>query len=256
MKKLLVLVVAALSVLSVLGFKMTGAPSTSSSPVTSSSIPAPTTAQGFTQMFEALDSQVWGAADLGISVPMADGRSVWLFGDTFSGRYGMVHSSALVQSGGSLHVSNEGMQLLPNPLEDKNLIYWIETARAVDASHLEVVAEQVRIGSGAAGGWDFHRDAVQDRTALVAVSPEGDVSFVRWTGWTADPKIDTRFLTAADGAPSSTGHDVYYARHAHPEFALTSGKTLTTIAHNWDAPQTDASGHIDFSAYRLVFSER
>lgn len=76
-------------------------------------LPAPATADGYAQMFDQLDPAQWQAADVGITVAMPDGRSVWLWGDTFSeGRF--VHSSAIIQTGSLLTVSHQGAQLLPD----------------------------------------------------------------------------------------------------------------------------------------------
>lgn len=225
-------------------------------PVAAPYIPAPTTAAGFAQMFAALPVSEWGAADLALSVPMTAHRSVWLYGDTFSDNWGMVHSTAITEDGGRLHISNGGQQLLPNGGNDaagRQLIYWIETAHRVDATHLVVAAEQVSIGS--ANSWDFHRAAAQDRTALLTVAANGDVTFTRWTGWVANPHIDTRFLGLRDGAPAPAKGQVFYAKHIHTEYRLADGHYLNTFAQNWSTPQKNAAGSdIRFSAYRPIFA--
>ena len=210
-------------------------------------LPAPTTAQGYARMFAALPADQWGAADLGITVPLGR-RSVWLFGDTFSNDYGMVHSTAITQDGGRLHVSHQGQQLLPDEGTDaagRKVIYWIETARARDAHHLLVSAEQVSIG--AANSWDFHRANVRDRQALLTVSANGDVTFTRWLGWVPDPHISTWFEGL--GQPGHIG----YAKHAHPELRLAGGAHLVTEAQNWSTAQRTADGSVDYAKYALIF---
>lgn len=216
-------------------------------------IPAPTTAAGYTKMFAALPTDQWGAADVSLSVPLKDGRAVWLYGDTFSGAYGMVHSTAIVQDGGRLHISNRGMQLLPD--DPNGNVYWIETAQAgAKADTVLVQAEQVRLG--AANGLDFHRANAKDRQALLKVDAAGNVHFEHWTGWVKAPKIDQRFLTVKDGAPYQKMGDLFYRRLAHPEARLAGGKTLYTVCHNHTKPVTTADGQIDYAAYRPVFSEK
>jgi hypothetical protein len=184
--------------------------------------PAPTTAAGYQALWASLPSYQWGAADVSISVPLADGRDLWLYGDTFRGG-GFVHSSAIVQSGGRLHVSAGGAQLLPN--DSPSDIYWIEGAHRLPAGRVAVVAEPVHIGT--AGPWDFHRSHAQDRVALVSVDWAGDVHFIAWTGWVAPPAPHTDFTVVGP-------HHYTYTRVAHPEVRLASGLTLYTVCQNWD----------------------
>ena len=72
-----------------------------------------------------MSPEQWGAADVSISVQLLDGRALWLYGDTFSTKR-FVHSTAIVQDRGCLHVANAGDQLLPN--DDDTHIYWIHDA--------------------------------------------------------------------------------------------------------------------------------
>jgi hypothetical protein len=102
---------------------------------------APTTAAGFADLFAGLDPAQWGGADVAASVPLPDGRSVWLFGDTLS-TYRLVHSTAVVQTGGRLHVSRGGAQLLPD--DDAHHIYWIVGGSVHDAEHLVITARSRR----------------------------------------------------------------------------------------------------------------
>lgn len=210
-------------------------------------LPAPTTAQGYAAMFAALPVAQWGGADLGITVPLGH-RAVWLFGDTLSDDYAIVHSTAITQDGGRLHVSHQGQQLLPDggtAQDGRKIIYWIEQARALGSHQIVATAEQVSIGQ--ANSWDFHRANVQDRQALLSVSAAGDVTFTRWLGWVPDPHISTWF----EGLGQS-GH-IGYAKHAHPELALAGGKHLVTEAQNWSTAQRTAGGSIDYAKYRLLF---
>lgn len=200
--------------------------------------PTPTTAKGFAAMFAAVPTSQWGAADVSISVPLDNGRSVWLFGDTFStGRF--VHSTAITEDRGCLHVSRRGAQLLPN--DDAKHIYWVESARIVPGG-LAVKARAVTLTGTCA--WCF-KDAGYSRTALVTVSAAGDATFRQWTAKTAAPASDP-------GPMYSYGpHHFGYARHAHSEFRLASGKQLYTTCQNWD----DGKLH-GFADYRPTFTER
>jgi hypothetical protein len=199
--------------------------------------PAPSTAAGFATMFGQLPVQQWAAADVSISVPIAAHRSVWLYGDTFStGRF--VHSTAITQTGGCLHVSHAGAQLLPN--DDAQHIYWINSATPRTGG-LAIVARAITLTPGG-GVWGF-RDGGYSRTAYASVSAAGDVTFVRW--------IAKTISTAPNPGPlySFGPHHFGYARHTHPEFHLTSGEMLVTTCQNWD------NGLHPAADYRPIFSE-
>ena len=200
---------------------------------------APTTARGYADLFARLPTSQWGAADLSISVPLG-GRSVWLYGDTFEA-HRFVHSTAIVQTRGCLHVSHAGAQLLPN--DDAHHIYWIASARVVDGSHLAVIARSTVL----TGTCLFcFRDGGFDRTALLSVSTTGDLSFVRWTAKHVRPAPNAGPMIHIDNQP----HHFGYARHAHPEARLASGRMLVTTCQNWD----DGILH-QFADYRPIFAE-
>jgi hypothetical protein len=200
---------------------------------------APTTARGYAHLFAHLPTSQWGAADLSITVALRR-RSVWLYGDTFEA-HRFAHSTAIVQTRGCLHVSHAGAQLLPN--DDPHHIYWITSARAVDATRLAVIARSTVL----TGTCLFcFRDGGFDRTALLAVSATGDVSFVRWTAKHVRPAPNSGPMIHIDNQP----HHFGYARHAHPEAQLASGRMLVTTCQNWD----DGILH-QFADYRPIFAE-
>jgi hypothetical protein len=198
---------------------------------------APTTTAGYTAMFAALPTALWGAADGAESLKVG-ARSVWFFGDTAStGRF--VHSTAITQAGGCLHVSHGGAQLLPN--DNPSHIYWIESARAVSATRVDVTARTVTLTG--TGGWDF-ADGGYDRTAVTSLNATGDLTFSRW-----GPKV-------ASPVPNPGPMYVYgphhfgYGRHTHPELPLASHKMLVSTNQNWD------DGHVHpYSAYRTLFTQ-
>lgn len=202
--------------------------------------PAPATAKGYAAMFAALPVAQWGAGDVSLSVPLRGGADVWLYGDTFSaGRF--VHSTAIVQRGGCLHVSHAGAQLLPN--DDERHIYWIDSAMAHDHGLLINARAITLTGLGA---WDFH-DGGHTRTAYATVSSAGDVTFVRWTADRRGQAPDAGPMLHLDNRP----HHFGYGRRAHPEVRLADGRILVTTCQNYD----DGILH-PFADYRPIFSEQ
>lgn len=197
--------------------------------------PAPASAKAYAALWASLDARQWGAADVSISVRTSHGIA-WLYGDTLeTGRF--QHSTAIVQTGGCLHVSHAGAQLLPN--DDAHHIYWIESARVVPGGLAVTARSIVLVGKGA---WDF-RDGGFARTALVTVSG-GDLTFQRWTAKLVRPALPA-------GPMYSYGpHHFGYARHVHPEIRLADGHRLVTTCQNWD----DGVMH-PFADYRPIFSE-
>lgn len=189
--------------------------------------PAPTTVKGFQSMWDEVSPVVWGGGDVSLSVAMTDTRSVWLFGDTLSERNGFVHSSAVVQDGGTLHVSDKGEQLLPNGKRGE--FYWIEQAKRVDFKTLHVTAAPMY--SGGNGSWNFRRALLRSRVAEVTVSNDANLSFVKWVKYVKAPKQYSDL----------TGNESHwtYETRAHKEFTLSGGKTLMTRNNNWAKLQSD-----------------
>lgn len=213
--------------------------------------PAPTTVKGYERMWAAVArTGDWGGGDVSLSVPLRDGRVVWLYGDTFSPRNGMVHSSALVQTGGTLRAANRGAQVLPNgrTRKGRKTVHWIEAAEQTGRRTLAITA--MPVSTGTANGWDFHRTTDRSRVAKVRITDRGDLRFVRWTGWTTAP---APFTDLAEPEPN---HWTYEHR-AHPWATLANGKTLMTHANNWTLPDGDwkrlRSGRIDYRAYAPTF---
>lgn len=199
---------------------------------------APATAAGYARMFAALPVRVWGAADGADSIKMGT-RSVWLFGDTFStGRF--VHSTAITQNRGCLHVSHGGAQVLPN--DNRTHIYWIESAVAVSATRLDIRARTVTLTGTRA--WDF-RDGGFSRIAVTRLNAAGDLTFSAWKAKFAAPIPDPGPMYVFGT------HHFGYARRTHPELKLASRKMLVSTCQNWD----DGVLHPP-AAYRTIFTER
>ena len=201
---------------------------------------APSTAAGYTALFASLDTAAWGAGDVAISVPVGL-RSVWLFGDTFSaGRF--VHSSAITQYRGCLHVSAGGAQLLPN--DDATHIYWVQSATVSSAAPgRQLVVRARAVVLTGTGGWDF-RDGGFSRDATTALDAAGDLTFISW-----GPRV---FSPVPDPGPMYVygAHHFGYGRLTHPELALASGLVLVSVSQNWD----DGTLH-GYPDYRPTFSE-
>lgn len=193
--------------------------------------PAPVTAAGFTKLFATAP-----AADVGLSV-LIGSRSVWLWGDDL-GRG--TRSSATVQRGNCLTTSG---QLLVN--DSPSAIYWIRSAEALPGDRLAVTARLIRItGKGA---WDF-ADGGFDRTSVFALTPTDTLRLASTGPLVKTPAADPgRFYRVDPAHPQHFG----YSRHTHPEFALASGKTLTTTCQNFD----DGALH-PLAGYRLLFGEQ
>lgn len=211
-------------------------------------VPAPTTVAGYRKMFAQVDTAEWGAADVSISQRLRDGRRVWLYGDTFSGNNGFVHSTAITQKGGTLHVSNGGAQLLPNdaPVNGRESIYWIEAVSLFPNGDLRIVAAPMSIGK--ASPWDFERRNEQSRVARATVDAAGDVEFAGWTGWTAATPSTDDFTVVGP-------NHFTYGGFTHT-IRLANGEWLRTVNQNWD---DDFANHFDngvlrYSDYRPLFS--
>ncbi len=203
--------------------------------------PAPDTAAGYSALFATTDPREWGGADVAVSVPLG-GRSVWLFGDTFSagpdGRGRFVHSTAITQRAGCLHVSHGGAQLLPDERRvavptptDPSRIYWIQGGRALGPDTLAVTARTIELTG--TGPWDF-RDGGASRTALATLDEAGDVTFVRWLATNPGPAPDPGPLIDCEAPRPPAAHHFCYGRHRHPELTLAGGHVLVTVSQNWD----------------------
>ena len=199
---------------------------------------APTTAAGYARMFAALPVRLWGAADGAASVTMGT-RSVWLFGDTFStGRF--VHSTAITQNRGCLHVSHAGAQLLPN--DNRTHIYWIESAVVRSPTRLDIRARTVTLTGTTA--WAF-RDGGFSRVAVTRLNAAGDLTFSVW-------KAKFRAPIPDPGPMYVYGpHHFGYGRRTHPELRLASRKMLVSTCQNWDDNRLHPP-----AAYRTIFTER
>ena len=226
--------------------------------LTGSWVPAPTTVAGYRSLFRSVDPFFWGAADVSISAKQpGTGIRVWLYGDTLSKRNGFVHSTAITQRGGRVHVSHDGEQLLPDGATKckagvcRDRIYWIEAARFRADGALIITAAPMSVGT--ASVWDFHRPklrADQSRLGLARVDAAGDVTFKRWLRW-----VDRPLLTGDGEDFTVVGpHHFTYQEVVH-DIRLADGTWLKTICQNWDDGgfHTDSSGEIVWGDYRPLW---
>lgn len=213
-------------------------------------VPAPRTAAGYQRLFARLDPVQWGAADGAVTTPLPGGRVLWLFGDTMSARVGgFVHSTAIVQTGGILHVSHAGTQLIPD--DDPTHIYWIQSVKILDATRVRVTARSIRLTG--TGMWDF-ADNGFSRTAVCSVSKAGDVTFESWGTPVTCPAPDPGpMYNLGDGDLSHFG----YTRLTHPELRLSGGDVLVSTCQGWTDSWDDhhnADGSFRWTDYQPIFS--
>jgi DNA topoisomerase IB len=225
------------------------------SQVVEQQVPAPKTAKGYQKMWDALDNAEWGGADISISTPLKDGRRLWLYGDTLSENNGFVHSTAIVQDGGTLHVSNGGKQLLPNdePSGGRENIYWIEKAQTREDGTVAVWAAPMSIGTDSV--WDFRRDDPRSRVAIVSVDDEGNANFDRWAGFRAAPP-DSMIDHGGDDMEVVGPNHYTYQGFTH-DIRLANGEYLRTVNQNWDdgfENHRNADGSFRFKDWAPIFS--
>ena len=145
--------------------------------------PAPRTAAGFQALFDRLEGG-WAGGDGAESVPLPDGRTLWIFGDTIVGRSAesgggyapgvrMVRNSFVLQDRGCLHPVNGpgGREVLAT--RGDGSFYW-PTAGIVDAGRLFLFASRMRV----TGIDSFAFQQVGTDVAIIDV-PRGGAPVVR-----------------------------------------------------------------------------
>jgi hypothetical protein len=131
----------------------------------SAATPAPTTADGFTQMLADKNDMTWSGSDGAISYKAPNGKIYWINGDTFKsngedpdGSYPdgttMVGNSILIQQGGELvnAMANGGMGV-PDPVThtpENNERYWPSGAVYAN-NHLYILCQRVVNDPGGIG---------------------------------------------------------------------------------------------------------
>lgn len=213
-------------------------------------VPEPRTLAGYRRMFDRVPVAEWGGADISVSERLPDGRVVWLYGDTLSFDNGFVHSTAIVQDGGTLHVSRGGAQVLPDgpKVDGRQRIYWVETVEHIGRNRLRVTAAPMSIGT--ASVWDFQRWRTESRVATLRVTSSGDVVFTKWTGWVTAPALPDEFIILGP-------NHFTYQPVIHEHIRLANGQYLKTVAQNWDDDFEDhvRGGKMRLKDWRPIFSQ-
>lgn len=138
---------------------------TATEPATSAAHPA-----SFSQMHRA-DGLGWAAGDGTISVPLPDGRSLWLYGDTMLNlpgadgtirrNAGMVRNSAVIQDGATLTTLTTGTDQNPDdflkPPGESDRWYW-PAHGLVEDDELIVFMGRTRETNDITPGWNFAGD--------------------------------------------------------------------------------------------------
>ncbi|MBU2663979.1 DUF5005 domain-containing protein [Actinoplanes bogorensis] len=127
-------------------------------PASTPPVSAGTSAADLTTMFQRFGdtSGNWLGADRTASVPLPDGRTLWLFSDTFLGRpdpdgarprsAALIHNSAVVQSGDRLELVTGGSPGRPASLvstDSDDEFHWIGDA-AVRSDEVQVLVNRYR----------------------------------------------------------------------------------------------------------------
>lgn len=195
----------------------------------------PQTVREYVQMFNKVDTDLWGGGDVSISHELPDGRRIWVYGDTLSAKNGLVRNSALVQKDGVLTPSRKGKQLLPDGGTDpadpsRKVIYWPDSIKQGPTKDT-VIITSMEMSVGPPGDpWDFRvLKEGQSRAAIMKVDAKGNLIFKRWKGYVPTPVENNPHL-AADLIDHGNGH-VSYGTVVH-DIRLKDGSYLTTRSHN------------------------
>lgn len=92
-------------------------------------------------------------ADVGTSVPLADGRTLWFFGDTWDDVTGRVDRNSLVVQKNGTFIRQVGTFLQPRNPYNLDTWYWPGQAIAPDRDYVYLIAMQM-LGTGE-GAWDW-----------------------------------------------------------------------------------------------------
>ncbi|MDX6218102.1 MAG: hypothetical protein QOG99_3686, partial [Frankiales bacterium] len=113
--------------------------------------PAPRTAAAYQAMFDGKNDATWAGGDQAATVPLPDGRDLWLFGDTIRGTRrpdgsrspasAFVHNSVLVQTRGCLVAVPAAAEVIPSPRPGE--WYWPQDG-VLQGTRLVVFCARVR----------------------------------------------------------------------------------------------------------------
>jgi len=204
---------------------------------------APRTAQdvaGFNQLWGSdRAGPGWTGGDVTFSTPLPDGRTAWIFGDTFIGNVtpdgrrtdGLVRNAIVVQDGACLTTHVTGTAVAPEALlrpSNPEQWYWPSDA-TVEDDHLHVMA--LRMRATGPGPWEFEilgTDLVTfdlPGLALRAIRPLPAAPSVAW-----------------GAALAQVGRRIYiYGVHQHDDSTpyLHVARTTTDLEGGWEYRSRD-----------------
>lgn len=148
--------------------------------------PEPTSAAGWSRLFGGLDGD-WAGGDAALSVRLADGRLLWVFGDSLTGEVRadgrrapgatIVRSSVLVSDGTCVTAATPRRTSLPG---SGGTWLWptsVLLQRTTTAGGSTVVVLAQRMRSTGSGAWSFAR--VGASSVVLTVAPHGAVTIGR-----------------------------------------------------------------------------
>lgn len=159
--------------------------------------PAPTSGVGYGKLWDSLDKSRWSSGRAVAKVPMPDGRTVWLYGQTTARRGKKevlsAYSTAITQRGGCLHVSGLGTDVFP--AEDAGgIVYSIISGIAAGPDSILVTALRLKLSDSCQGCFT----QTGTRAALLGLDSRGDLKLREWINL---PENDTAWgaALASDG---------------------------------------------------------
>ncbi len=220
--------------------------------------PEPTNAAGWTRLFGALDGD-WAGGDAALSVRLADGRLLWVFGDSLTGDVRpdghrapgstIVRSSVLVTDGTCAKAATPRRTSLPG---SGSTWLWpvsvlLQSSTSDGGSTVVVFAQRMR--STGTGAWSFER--VGAASVVLRVAAHGRVSIGRARDlpgssvlWGAGTVVrgSTTYVygTRAVHLPPVMGRELLVARA--PTATVTDPRTWTyRTAAGWSRRAADAA---------------
>lgn len=224
--------------------------------------PEPTDAAGWNRLFGDLDGD-WAGGDAALSVRLADGRLLWVFGDTMTGRVGrdgrrapgagIVRSSILVTDGTCVTSAAPRRTALPGTGSTWLWPTSVLLQRSTRAGGSTVVVFAQRMRSTGTGAWSFAR--VGAAAVELTVAPHGAVtigrardlpgSAVLWGAGTVARGTTTYvYGTRVVHLPLVMGRDLLVARV--PTATVTDPTTWTyRTGSGWSRRAADAVAVVD-----------
>lgn len=171
----------------------------------------PRTISEIRRMMDRVDASVWGGADGGFSVVMPDGRSIWVYSDTYTETpmaYGVfIHQTVHSLENSGFKIQNRGGSFLPN--ESDGTFYWPASGVAVGPNKILMAVSGIQ----ATGSGYFDFIGVSVRACYVTVTDKGDLVFDRWLS----------YWPTGSGQNETTWNAIYL-----------DGSTLYVFGPKWD----------------------